>query len=318
MIRFVLASNNSKKLIELRELLSDMDIDVISQQEAGCTFQVEETGESFEENACLKAKAVTDATGMPAIAEDSGLVVDALGGAPGIYSARFGGESCKTDADRIALLLEKMKKAELRSARFVSCIVCTFPNGDVLRARGECEGEILTVPRGENGFGYDPVFRPLGHDKSMAEMSLAEKNSISHRGKSLAEFKKLLSDYLKNKPAKSDKGGDETSKEKQDMSLTSKQRAQLMSMASKEDTIVHIGKGGINENVIKQVEDALKARELIKGTVLENSPISAREACDRLAEICKAEPVKVIGRKFVLYKRNDKEPKIVLTEGGRK
>ncbi|MGI5937007.1 MAG: YhbY family RNA-binding protein [Oscillospiraceae bacterium] len=104
------------------------------------------------------------------------------------------------------------------------------------------------------------------------------------------------------------------------MSLTSKQRAQLRGMASTEDTIVHIGKGGIgiNENVIKQVEDALRARELIKGSVLENSPISAREACDQLAEICRAEPVQVIGRKFVLYKRNEKEPKIVLVKESKK
>ncbi len=199
MIRFVLASNNKKKLIELRDLLSDMDIEVLSRAEAGYAFEVEETGESFEENAYLKAKAVTDATGLPAIAEDSGLMVDALGGAPGVYSARLGGDSCKTDADRNALLLEKTKNVELRSARFVSCIACTFPNGDVLRARGECEGEILTAPRGENGFGYDPVFRPSGYDKSMAEMTLWEKNSISHRGKSLAEFKKLLVKYLNPK-----------------------------------------------------------------------------------------------------------------------
>ncbi|HHU22318.1 MAG TPA: YhbY family RNA-binding protein [Clostridiales bacterium] len=102
------------------------------------------------------------------------------------------------------------------------------------------------------------------------------------------------------------------------MSLTSKQRAQLRGMASTQETIIHIGKGGINENVIKQVEDALKARELIKGSVLENSPISAREACDWLAEVCTAEPVQVIGRKFVLYKRNDKEPKIVLVKDSKK
>lgn len=196
MIRFILASNNNHKLAELREMLSDMGIEVISQREAGCDFEVDETGDSFEENAFLKAKAVTDATGLPAIADDSGLAVDALGGAPGVYSARYGGEGCKNDSERTDYLLEKVKNTELRSARFVSCIACTFPNGDVLRSKGECEGELLTAPRGENGFGYDPIFKPLGHDKSMAEMTAEEKNAVSHRGKSLAEFKKLLKEHL--------------------------------------------------------------------------------------------------------------------------
>lgn len=198
-MKLILASNNAKKIIELRELLADMGVEVLSQREAGCVFEVDETGTTFEENAYLKAKAVTDYTGLPAVADDSGLAVDALGGAPGVYSARFGGAECRSDEDRLNLLLKKMEAEEQRTARFVSCIACTFPNGDILRARGECEGAILRAPRGSGGFGYDPIFLPEGSEQSMAEMAAEEKNRISHRGKALEIFKRELREYYADK-----------------------------------------------------------------------------------------------------------------------
>lgn len=154
-MELILASNNPKKLKELREILGGMGIQVLSQREAGCCFEVEENGETFAENARLKAQAVTEATGKAAIADDSGLCVDALEGRPGIYSARYGPAN-GTDEDRYRCLLEELQGREDRSARFVSSICCTFPNGDVLTAEGTCEGRILEAPRGSGGFGYDP------------------------------------------------------------------------------------------------------------------------------------------------------------------
>ena len=192
---FVLASNNSGKLREIREILSDMEIEVISQREAGCEVSVEETGATFEENAYIKAIMATTLLGLPAIADDSGLCVDALDGAPGIYSARYGNGEAKTDADRMNLLLKNMEGKTERTARFVSCICCTFPNGDRITARGECEGTITEEARGENGFGYDPIFLPSEMTETMAEMPQEIKNKISHRAKSLEEFKKGLMDY---------------------------------------------------------------------------------------------------------------------------
>ena len=185
-MKLILASNNANKLKEFRSLVADLDIELLSQKEAGCDFEVEETGTTFEENAYLKASAVTEATGIAAVADDSGLCVDALGGEPGIYSAGLG--HAASDEERYRYLLQKMEGVEDRSARFVCCICCTFPDGSVIRSRGECEGEILLAPKGQNGFGYDPVFHPLCLDKSMAELNPEEKNAISHRGKALRAF----------------------------------------------------------------------------------------------------------------------------------
>lgn len=195
-MKLILASNNAHKLREFREILNPLGIEIIPQSEAGCHFEVDETGTTFEENAYLKAAAVTAATGLPAVADDSGLVVDALNGEPGIYSARYTGNHEDTDADRTALVLKKMVGVEQRSARFVSCISCTFPNGDRIDTRGECEGHIQQEATGQNGFGYDPIFRPLGYACSTAEMTPDEKNAISHRGKSLREFYEKLKEYL--------------------------------------------------------------------------------------------------------------------------
>lgn len=196
-MKIILASNNKSKLREFKELVAGMDIELISQREAGCDFEVDETGETFEENAFLKADAVTKATGCIAIADDSGLVVDALSGEPGVYSARYGLGHEASDEDRNRYLLNKLgDDTTERSARFVCCICCTMPDGTVLQTRGECEGEILHAPRGENGFGYDPLFLPLGYDRSTAEMSPDEKNAISHRGRALREFMKIFKEKI--------------------------------------------------------------------------------------------------------------------------
>lgn len=196
-MKLILASNNKNKLREFRQLIAGMDIELIGQRDAGCDFEVEETGATFEENAYLKCSAVTEATGIAAFADDSGLEVDALNGEPGVYSARYGPGHDASDAARYNYLLEKMENIEDRSARFVCCICCTMPNGDIIRARGECEGYIMRTPHGEGGFGYDPVFHPLCTDKGMAELTPEEKNEISHRGKALREFIKKLDEYMK-------------------------------------------------------------------------------------------------------------------------
>ena len=156
-MKLVLASKNKKKLVEMNDILSQLGIEVCSEAEAGVDVEVEETGTTFEENSLLKARAVMEASGLPAIADDSGLCVDALGGAPGVYSARYGGEGLD-DIQRYRLLLENMRGQMPRTARFVSVITCCFPNGDVISARGECPGTIAFAPMGEGGFGYDPVF----------------------------------------------------------------------------------------------------------------------------------------------------------------
>ncbi len=193
--RFILASGNKGKLREFREILAPLGVEIISQKEAGYDLDVAETGETFEENAYLKASAICAASGQPAVADDSGLCVKALGGAPGVHSARFGGGKAWTDEQKYMYLLEKLDGASDRAAKFVSCICCVFPNGDVLRARGECPGHILTAPEGSGGFGYDPVFCPEGHEASFASLGEDVKNTISHRARALAAFAKELENY---------------------------------------------------------------------------------------------------------------------------
>ena len=195
MTKLVLASKNPKKLVEMNDILSHLGVEVCSEAEAGVDVEVEETGTTFEENSLLKARAVMEASGMPAIADDSGLCVDALGGAPGVYSARYGGPELD-DAGRYRLLLENLRGQMTRTAKFVSVITCCFPNGDVICARGECPGTIAYAPMGEGGFGYDPVFFVPGLKKTFAQLSPEEKNAISHRGKALEQFKVKLEEYL--------------------------------------------------------------------------------------------------------------------------
>ena len=195
-MKLVLASKNQKKLVEMRDILSHMGVEVCLQSDVGVDVDVEETGTTFEENSLLKARAVMEASGLPAIADDSGLCVDALGGAPGVYSARYGGPGLD-DVGRYRLLLENMKGQMPRTAKFVSVITCCFPNGDVISARGECPGTIAFAPMGEGGFGYDPVFFIPGLKKTFAQLTPEEKNAISHRGKALELFKAKLEEYLK-------------------------------------------------------------------------------------------------------------------------
>lgn len=198
MMKLILASNNAKKLKELKAILSDMDVEILSQREAGCDFEVDETGTTFAENAYLKAKAVFDATGEATVADDSGLMVEVLGGEPGVYSARYapGGHDA-TDKERYEYLLKKMGDAKNRKAKFVSSICCLLPDGSVIRTEGECNGSILPAPRGEGGFGYDPVFFVPELRKTFGQLTAEEKASVSHRGKALRAFAAALDDYLK-------------------------------------------------------------------------------------------------------------------------
>ena len=195
-MKLVLASKNAHKLVEMKDILSQLGVEVVLESEAGVDVDVEETGATFEENAYLKAHAVMEASGLPAIADDSGLCVDALNGAPGVYSARYGGEGLD-DAGRYKLLLENMRGQLDRRCKFVSAICCCFPNGDRVEARVECAGTLAYAPKGEDGFGYDPVFFVPGLKKTFAELSPEEKNAISHRGNALKAFREKLETYLK-------------------------------------------------------------------------------------------------------------------------
>ena len=195
MTKFVLASHNPGKLKEMSAILEDLGVEVVLPSQVGVDAEVEETGETFEANALLKAKAVCQAAGLPAIADDSGLCVDALSGAPGVYTARYGGEGL-TDAQRYTLLLNALRGQTNRAAHFVSVVACAFPNGDTLTAEGRCNGTIAFAPMGTEGFGYDPVFFVPELRKTFAQMDGAEKASISHRGKALQAFSKELATYL--------------------------------------------------------------------------------------------------------------------------
>lgn len=195
-MRFVLATQNKKKLKELSAILSASGVEIVSEEELGLCLEVEETGETFYDNSLLKAKAVMEATGLPAIADDSGLCVDAMNGGPGVYSARFGGEGLN-DRDRYMLLLEMMQGQSDRSAHFHCTITCAFPNGDIISADGDCSGTIAYAPMGEDGFGYNPVFFVPEYRKTFAQMTMEERSAISHRGKALHAFKEKLQDYLK-------------------------------------------------------------------------------------------------------------------------
>lgn len=184
---FIMATHNKHKVAELSRILEPMGIHV----ETADLPEVEETGTTFEENARLKALSACKTTGFPSVADDSGIAVDALGGAPGVYSARYAGEEA-TDADRNKKLLEEMKDIPegKRSARFVSAICCVFPSGEEITVTGVCEGTVAFAPRGKDGFGYDPIF--LVGDRTYAELSPAEKDAVSHRGKALRLLKEEL------------------------------------------------------------------------------------------------------------------------------
>lgn len=180
----------------MQSILAAHGVEVVLEADVGLNVDVEETGETFAENAMLKARAVMEASGLPAIADDSGVCVDALNGAPGVYSARYGGPELD-DAARYRLLLENMRGARTRTAHFTSCIACVFPNGDTLEAEGVCPGTIAFAPQGDGGFGYDPVFFLPELRKTYAQLTPEEKAAVSHRGKALAVFEVKLREYLK-------------------------------------------------------------------------------------------------------------------------
>mgnify|MGYP006267022449 FL=1 len=194
----VLATRNQGKIAEMQRLLDSFssDIQVRSSSEFNLD-DVEETGSTFEENALLKAVTIARATGFPALADDSGLCVDVLGGAPGIYSARWAGTHGDDQAN-IEKLLGDLRKipSEQRSAKFVCVIALALPNGESEVVRGELKGEIRFEPSGTNGFGYDPIFQPLGHQRTLAEMEPEEKDSISHRGFALREIAPRIAPFI--------------------------------------------------------------------------------------------------------------------------
>ena len=197
-MKFILASQNQHKLVEMQNILSAHGVEVVLQSELGLHVEVEETGATFAENAMLKAKAVMAASGLPAIADDSGVCVDALSGAPGVYSARYGGPELD-DVGRYRLLLENMRGARDRTDHFTSAIACVFPNGDTIEAEGICPGMIAYAPQGDGGFGYDPVFFLPQLRKTYAQLTPEEKAAVSHRGKALEVFDQKLREYLKGK-----------------------------------------------------------------------------------------------------------------------
>ena len=194
MMKVVLASKNTHKLQEISKITEKFDMELVLESQVGVDIDVEETGSTFEENSFIKAEAVMKATGLPALADDSGIAVDALNGEPGIYSARYGFDPSLDDWGRLELLLKNTEQVPngSRQAQFVCVITLVTPEGQVIQARGEAHGELLRQPAGEGGFGYDPIFYypPLG--KSFAELSPEEKNQVSHRAQALKLFYEKL------------------------------------------------------------------------------------------------------------------------------
>ncbi len=184
----VLASGNKGKIAEIGEMLPEFS--VIGYKDAGLDFEIEETGATFYENALIKAKAVSEALGLPALADDSGLCVNALSGAPGIFSARFAGDG--NDEHNIDKLLKELDGVKDRSAKFVCSLVLYYPDGKIISAEGETNGGILFERAGKNGFGYDPIFYSADLKKSLGEASSKEKNSVSHRSRALKNLKEKL------------------------------------------------------------------------------------------------------------------------------
>ncbi len=190
-MRFVLATNNEHKRHEFTPLFAGLGLTPVLPRELNVPFAPKETGRTYEDNARIKAEAACRATGLPALADDSGLEVRALSGAPGVLSARFGAPEAVTDADRNAHLLRAMANETDRRARFVCVLVAVFPGGRSLMANGICEGEILKTPVGAGGFGYDPLFYLPALGKTMAELTRDEKNQLSHRAIAMKEFARL-------------------------------------------------------------------------------------------------------------------------------
>ena len=194
-MKVVLASKNKHKLEEISKITEKFDMELVLESELGVDIDVEETGSTFEENSYLKAEAVMKATGLPALADDSGIAVDALNGEPGIYSARYGFDESLDDRGRLNLLLKNTENVpdDKRQAKFVCVITLVTPQGQTIQARGEVHGMLLRAPAGENGFGYDPIFYYPPFGKSLAQVSPEEKNRVSPRANAL----KVSSEKLK-------------------------------------------------------------------------------------------------------------------------
>ena len=193
-MKVVLASKNKHKLVEISKITEKFGFDLVLQSELGVDIDVEETGTTFEENSFLKAEAVMKATGLPALADDSGICVDALNGEPGVYSARYGFDDTLDDWGRLELLLKNTEHVPdgQRQAQFVAVITMVTPEGEVIQARGEIHGELTREARGENGFGYDPIFYYPPAGMTTAEMPSEAKNAVSHRGNALKIFYEKL------------------------------------------------------------------------------------------------------------------------------
>ena len=197
-MNIIVATKNKGKIREIEKIFSDLGVNVKTQEEAGIEIDVEETGDTFEKNALIKARAVAMLTEDIVLADDSGLCVEALDGAPGVYSARYAGDGA-TDADKIEKLLHNMEGEKKRNAKFVTCVAMVFPDGTEVCAEGEVHGNILNEPAGDNGFGYDPVFYSTELKKSFAEASDEEKNSVSHRGRALRALYDIVKDVINSK-----------------------------------------------------------------------------------------------------------------------
>jgi len=195
--RLLVATANRGKVVEYETLLNGLGCDLLSLKDAGITDSVEETGSTYDENACIKARAGAVRSGLVTLADDSGLEVDALDGAPGIYSARYAGDDA-SDEDRVTYLLDKLRGVpwSRRTARFVCVIAIATPDGEVSLCRGECEGFIVEEPRGSQGFGYDPAFYVPELNKTVAELPADVKNRVSHRGKAAVEAQKVLRNFI--------------------------------------------------------------------------------------------------------------------------
>ncbi len=193
-MRIIAATKNKHKIDEIQVITREFGMDVVSRDDAGVPdVEVVEDGDTFEENSEKKAREIMELCGEITIADDSGLMVDALGGAPGVISARFAGEDGNDEKNNEKLLrLLSTVKDEDRTARFVSVITMVYPDGRKIVARGECEGHMIYQPRGDNGFGYDPLFVPAGYDKTFGELSGEVKNQISHRAAALRNLKTML------------------------------------------------------------------------------------------------------------------------------
>ena len=189
-MRVALASNNANKLREMKAILSPLGWEILNMKELGIHVDPEENGLTFEENSKIKAVAVMEVSGLPAIADDSGVEVDALNGEPGVFSARYGGDACQDDKARNRFLIKNMESVPegQRTGRFVSVITMAMPDGSIISARGELEGEILREEVGDGGFGYDPLFYIPTEGCTMAELSAQRKNEISHRAVALKNF----------------------------------------------------------------------------------------------------------------------------------